>query len=83
MQPRAAWDVEAIENLLRIAVRRDVREVAPPQTNDIPAEEVEGRDHVHATKFLSTRMPACDDFSGWNCTPKTRSRCTAAVKGRP
>jgi len=30
----------------------------------LPAEEIEGRDYVHAMKFLSTRSPAADDFSG-------------------
>ena len=64
VQPRSARDVERIEHRLRIAVRRHVGEVAAQQADDVAAEEVEGRDHVHAMKFLSTRSPAADDFSG-------------------
>src|SRR5207302_10881654 len=37
----------------------------------------------NSRKFRRTRSPAIDDFSGWNCTPKTRPFCTAAVKGPP
>ena len=37
----------------------------------------------NSTKFLSTRNPTSADFSGWNCTPITFSRSTAAVNAPP
>ena len=64
VQPRAARDVERIENRLGIAVGRHVREVAAQQADDVAAEEIERRDHVHAMKFLSTRSPAARRFLG-------------------
>ncbi len=41
VQPRAWRHVEPVENLFRIAVGRDVREVAALQANDVAAQEVE------------------------------------------
>ena len=35
------------------------------------------------TKFDSTRSPASDDFSGWNCRPYSEPLATALTNGRP
>ena len=83
VQPRAARHVERVEHRLGVAVRRDPREVAVLQPDSVALQQVDRRDHVHATKSLSTCRPAFDDFSGWNCTPKTRPFWTAATKGPP
>ena len=41
------------------------------------------RHRIFSTKLRSTFKPAVEDFSGWNCTPKTLPLCTAAVNGVP
>src|SRR5688572_25157053 len=80
VQACAARDVERVEHRFRLAVDARGRKVAVGEGDHAAVQEIERRDQLHCTKFLSTRSPAADDFSGWNCTPKTRSRCTAAVK---
>ena len=54
------------------------------EADNLPRDEVNGRKDDHETYPLTTRTklrrmvrPVVEDFSGWNCTPKTLSDQTA------
>src|SRR6185312_4818820 len=74
-------------------VDRLLREVALREPHGLAAADVDGRVEDHAAtarsrshvalKLASRRRPALEDFSGWNCTPKTFSRATAVAKRSP
>ena len=64
VQTRAARDVERIEHRFRLTVHARRCELAVREAHDASVQQVEGRDQLHAMKFLSTRRPAVDDFSG-------------------
>ena len=49
VQPRAARHVERVEHRLGVAVLRDPREVAVLQADGAALQQVDRRDHVHAT----------------------------------
>ncbi len=64
--------------------------VALQQPHGLAAADVDGGIEDHAgtaeqtpAKLASRRRPAPLDFSGWNWTPKTLSRCAAQAKRAP
>ena len=52
---------ESKSHPVEVAVPRDP---ARDSALNRAVQQIERRDHFHATKFLSTRSPAVDDFSG-------------------
>ena len=54
--------------------------------DDAVAVDIEARDdalgqHENSRKLRRILRPVAPDFSGWNCTPITLSRSTAAANG--
>ncbi len=74
----------------RVAVDGAVVEVALDQAHRLAVEDVDGgiEDHAgvraaRAAKLASMRSPCTEDFSGWNCAPKTEPRATTLANGVP